>query len=209
MTTEELIKYYQDLLILQYRGKEKARAHIATVVTPIIMDQLPKLIQEAFNVTSAVGPQLDMIGKYVGANRTSRGFNGNVTLNDAEFIQLIQMAIIRNSSGSSLSTIQEFLAQYFPSQITVFDYAFMRMSYFIDNTVTSNLIQVFITEGFLPRPMGVQLSTTVVGPTARLQSFFGFRTYLVAPYHNSPLNTYDDYQLDRPWLSYADGFTGG
>lgn len=173
MTTTELINYYANLLIIEYIGKSKAYATIQAVVKMVIMDQLPLAVQNAFNMDStAVGVQLDILGKYAGVTRNGTSLSGlAITLDDADFFKLIQMAIITNSEGSDLFTIQSLLHNAFPDQIFVFDHKSMRLSYFIDTNVGSqDLLQLFITEGLLPKPMGVQLSTPIFNPTL---TFFG------------------------------------
>ena len=205
MTTQELIDYYADLLILQYLGKPKAYATIQTLVTPVVMDQLPVDVMNAFDLTGsnvAEGVQLDVLGKYVGASRDGYDFSGPVTLDDADFLSLIQIAITSNSAGSSLATIQEFLHQFFPDQILVFDYQNMQMSYLISSAVGSQtLVQFFVKGGWLPRPMAVAVALVIYGPV--INTFFGFRTYLLPAVNSSPFNEYADYQMDRPWLSYS------
>lgn len=192
MTTQDIINYYANLLIIQYKGKPKAYATIQTVVTPVIMDQLPTKVMNAFNLigsSPAVGVQLDVLGKYVGVKRTGVGFNGQITLNDADFLTLIQFAIIRNHAGSDLAEIQALMNQFFPGEVLVFDYSNMHMSYLISSSIGSqNLIQLVVSEGLLPKPMGVALSTTVYTPT--ITSFFGFRTYFLPAFRSSPFNSY-------------------
>ncbi len=207
MSTQSVIDYYAKLLILQYLGKAKAFATIQTLVTPVVMDQLPIDVQNAYNMLGdsiAQGVQLDVIGKYVGVTRTGQGFTSQITLSDADFLIFIQMAIISNSASSSLSAIQDFIHQFFAGQVLVFDYQNMHMSYLISSSVGSqDLIQLLVTEGRLPRPMGVSLSVVIYVPI--IDTFFGFRTYRLPATNSSPFNSYTDYQTDRPWLSYADG----
>lgn len=204
MTTDELIAYYADLLILQYLGQSKAYATIVTLVTPVIMDQLPVAVQNAFEIGTAEGVQLDVLGKYAGVTRSGNGFTGPITLNDADFTSLIKVAIIKNNSGSSLYDIQLLLNQFFPGQLFVFDGADMQISYFMSSMVGSqDLAQLFVTEGILPKPMGVELASLIYLPI--VTGLFGFRTYESDGGPNiSPFNTYADYQMDRPWLSYKD-----
>lgn len=210
MSDEELIAYYAKLLIIQYIGKPKAYAMIQALVTPVIMNQLPLSVQNAFNLTSGVlgpvaeGVQLDVIGKYVGVTRSGFGFNGvAITLSDDDFLILIQMAIIQNNAGSSLATIQDLLHQFFPDQIFVFDHLDMKLSYLINSSLGSfDLIQLFVTEGLLPKPMAVALGAIIYAPV--IDTFFGFGTYEQAAVNNSPFNTYEDYQTDYPWLTYED-----
>lgn len=309
MTTQEIINYYADLLILQYVGKPRAYQTIQTMATPIIMPQttveqivfpsvpvsgtfklvydeeettalnwnasagtiqtalrlltglgsvlvtgsiasqrllvtfvdvtppaldlgitdnslvdvdsaaidpvvasieqtLPLAVQDAFNLIGdnpAVGDQLDILGKYAGVSRIGIGFNGQIiTLTDADFLTLIQMAIVTNNSDASLETIQNLLAEFFPENILVFDYQNMRLSYLISTAIGSlDLVQLFITEGLLPKPLGVQLAITIYTPT--ITDFFGFRTYDLPAVNAKPFNTYDLYNETWPWLSYDDG----
>jgi hypothetical protein len=199
MTDQEIIDYYAELLILQYREKPKAFAHIQTLVTPLVMDQLPKQVEDAFSVENAVGAQLDIIGKYVGVSRT----NGAVSLDDDGFRVFIQLAIIKNSAGSSLAEIQALIYQFFADEIFVFDFKTMRMGYYIDvDAWTDDLATIAIQEDLLPYPMAIQRSSNIYADATTLTTFFGFRTYLSEGYNNSPFNTYDDYQAGRPWLSY-------
>lgn len=180
----------------------------ASVMTCTEVDEtLPLAVQNGFNLLGddlAVGDQLDMLGKYAGVSRTGHGFTTQITLDDTDFISLIRMAIVRNNAGSSLYTIQSMLAQFFPDgQLLVFDYKNMRMSYLVSETVGSQeLVQLFITENLLPKPMGVQLALVIYAPV--ITTFFGFRTYTQAAFNASPFNSYSDYQTDMPWLSYAD-----
>ncbi len=164
MTDQELINYYANLLILQYLGKPNAFATIQALVTMVIMNQLPLTVQSAFNMDgSAVGVQLDVLGKYAGVTRTGYDLQGlPVTLNDSDFFILIKLAIVTNSAESDLNTIQTILNFFFPNEIFVFDHKEMRMSYLIDSSIgTQNLIELFITEGLLPKPMGVQLAAPI------------------------------------------------
>ncbi len=142
----------------------------------------------------AVGAQLDIIGKYQGVDRTGPGFTAQITLDDADFLTLIRMAITVNNAGSSLETIQAFVQQYFAGEMLVFDYANMHMSYLISSAVGS--------QDLLMKPMGVQLSV-IYAPV--VTTFFGFVTYDIPTQINStPFNDYLDYQTDWPWLSYTD-----
>lgn len=203
MSTQDLIIYYANLLILQYIGKPRAYATIQALVQPAIMDQLPIAVQNAFDIDTAVGVQLDVLGKYVGISRNAYDFSGPVTLNDADYRQMIKIKIIQNNSGSSLSQIQAFLAAFFPGVINVYDYQDMSLDYVLQSGIGSQqLAEVFIKSGLLPRPMGVGLRATVYSPTT--DNPFGFRTYGGPAIASSPFNTYDDYELDRPWLTFAD-----
>lgn len=200
-STASLIAYYSDLLILQYRGKTKAPATIAALVKGVIMDQLPVQVQDAFGIDTAVGVQLDVLGKYAGVSRSTYDFSGAVTLDDDDFRTLIKVAIIKNNAGSSLYDIDTLLNGFFPGTLLAFDYANMHMDYLFSAEIGSmQLAEVFVKNGLLPKPMGVLLGALIYAPV--IDEFFGFRTYEVPAALVNGFNTYSDYNEDWPWLSY-------
>lgn len=169
-------------------------------------ETLPLAVQNGFNLLgddTAIGAQLDILGKYAGVTRSGTNLSGNfVTLGDEEFLILIQMAIITNNAGSSLETIQNLLHQFFPGLFQVTDYQNMRLSYLISNTIGgSDLIQLMLVQGLLPKPMGVQLSVTVVPDFTIL---YAFRTYAYATPNGKPFNRYGAWDFTWRWLSYRD-----
>ncbi len=202
MTNTQLAQYYANLLILQYVGKPNAYAVIQLIASVAILNQLPLYIQNAYNVQSAVGPQLDVLGKYVGASRSGYGTNGAITLSDADFLLLIQLAIIKNNSGSSLGTIQSELHAYFGGAILISDSANMQLNYSIANTFgSSNLQNMIVYQGLLPKPAGVGISVTIVPPGQ--SNYFCFSTYsATAPTGTSPFNDYNFYHVNYPWIGY-------
>ncbi len=131
-------------------------------VTPVITEideTLPNAVMNGFNLIGdniAVGAQLDILGKYVGVSRTGQGFTTQITLDDADYLTLIQLAIIKNNSGSSLETIVGLLYQFFGGEIVVYDYQDMVIEYSISSSIGSDgLLQLMVTEGLLPKPMAV------------------------------------------------------
>jgi hypothetical protein len=200
MTTDDIATYYANLLLSQFRQKPKAYAHVKTLATAAIMDQLPTSVLNAFDPATAIGVQLDTIGKYVGVSRNANTLTGPIILSDSDYRQLIKMVIIKNNSGSSLATIQNLLAANFPGQILVSDNQTMGLNYVLVNSLgTANLLQIIVSGGYLPKPMGVQVSATIV--PSHTNPFFGFRTYNAPATNTSPFNNYTFYQLTYPWLS--------
>lgn len=168
---------------------------------------LPLAVLNAYNIigsSTAIGVQLDVIGKYCGVTRKGTSPTGTpISLSDQDFLTLIKIAIIQNSAGSSLASIQSLLAQFFPNAILVFDYANMQMSYLISTTLGSvNLAYMLVNNGLLPSPMGVQVAAVAYAPV--INTFFGFRTYILPGFNISPFNTYLSYNNNSPWLTYAD-----
>lgn len=67
---QDLVSAYQALLIAQYRTKPKAAAEIGIYARTILGDGVFfTALQNAFDLATAVGPQLDILGKYIGLSR--------------------------------------------------------------------------------------------------------------------------------------------
>lgn len=176
------------------------------VVVEELNETLPLSVQNGFDVRpgsqTAVGKQLDVLGKYVGANRIGRGFSTFVNLTDDEYLLLIRAAIGRNYAKSSLADIDNFLATFFPDQIFVYDYGNMRLGYFISpGTLSSNLLQTFIGQGLLPKPMGVKIAPIIYSLSDEL--LFGFNSYSKVNQFASGFNSYSDYSSNVTWLTYG------
>ncbi len=207
MTDQEILIYYSDLLILQYKGKPKATATVQAIVDTVTSGQLPIAIQNAYNLDTAVGAQLDIIGKYAGVSRDGSSFSGPMILEDEDYRKIIKLKIIKNNSGSSLSDIQDLLALYFEGQIKVFDYKDMSMSYYVSASFGSQqLVEFFINKGLLPVPMAVGLGSTIYHQDLE---FFSFSTYREGTPAEFPFNEYTDQHDEWPWLTYAYAINSG
>lgn len=66
---ETSIEYYKDLLLYQYINQPKARETIGLLVQQALVDLLPKELNLAFDLDTAVGSQLDILGEYIGFDR--------------------------------------------------------------------------------------------------------------------------------------------
>jgi hypothetical protein len=63
------IEYYKDLLLYQYINAPNARAVTGLLCSQAIADLVPISVRDAFDIETATGPQLDIIGEYVGVSR--------------------------------------------------------------------------------------------------------------------------------------------
>lgn len=70
---KQLEDYYANLLIVQYNGKPKAAATIKMLVRLIWTNMILLQIRDSFDWKTAVGKQLDIIGKWVGIDRFYKG----------------------------------------------------------------------------------------------------------------------------------------
>ena len=66
--------YYADLLIIQYRHKPKARATVKLGADLYLADGLVFELNNVLDIDTAVGAQLDLIGKILGISRNISGF---------------------------------------------------------------------------------------------------------------------------------------
>jgi Protein of unknown function (DUF2612) len=63
------LDYYQSLMAAQYRDLPRASAQIRNFVAQAAADAFLYQLADAFNLDTAIGAQLDIIGKYVGVTR--------------------------------------------------------------------------------------------------------------------------------------------
>lgn len=63
------VEWYVDRLILQYRTKPKARGMVAILAKQLMADDLASTLAFSFSLDTAIGVQLDVLGKYIGVNR--------------------------------------------------------------------------------------------------------------------------------------------
>jgi hypothetical protein len=240
-TLTQYLDYYQSLMAYQYRGLPRASETIRNYVAQAVAGNFLETLNTAFNLETAVGPQLDTIGKYVGvgrqtavpidtpyfgfwdytetipANQNPNGFydyalgpsgsaepynvpldttqtisaptlffsaqidgellvdepfiqsqfvyaefysylnssSSSTTLSDGQYRFLIKLQISLNYSDNTLYTIQQYLAQYFPGQITVIDNKDMTLVYTVSTAVP---LPIDIIKNYLPKPMGVGLT---------------------------------------------------
>lgn len=78
LEVENVKEYYANLLILQYRNKQKARDTIKLGAGIYLGDGLLFELNDILNIDTAQGAQLDLIGKILGCPRNIYGFNPDV-----------------------------------------------------------------------------------------------------------------------------------
>lgn len=164
-------EYYSNLLILQYNGKPKAKATIEAT-TSLLPDQLILDVINGFNIETAQGKQLDILGKYVGVDRFYVENNQSQLLSDEDYRILIKLKAICNTSNLSEKAIENSLYSFFGNTIRMDTTENMEMTYFVPLHKTA-IIQAAIQKGVLPRPMGVRCSYIIEYD----KKFYGFCTY--------------------------------
>ena len=193
------IEYYKDLILYQYINFPKARATIDLLVRQGLVDFLPLEVNDAFDLDSAVGSQLDILGEYIGFDRvvitpivrtymkfddaenlagTTWGFTdldnatvnasvslysyvdalgSSTSLSDDEFRTLLKLKVTTNMSSNTLKSIADILYGFFSTDLIFLDHLDMTASYAAKNTI-ARLASIALQEGFLPKPMGVDIA---------------------------------------------------
>lgn len=191
----EYTDYYADLLIIQYKTQPKARATISSLTAQVIADGILLDVINGFDIDTAQGKQLDILGKYIGLSRNvkkSIGSPATVILTDEQYRLLLQLKLICNTSYSSTSEIRKALFQLFPNDIRVFDNRTMTIEYQLSQRF-DGLEQVIIAEELLPFPMGLGFNIIIVPDLLKLYGYYSYDGL-----NNNP----------NGYSSYTDGFRG-
>ncbi len=73
MIDQSILQFYADLLIVQYNGKDKASRTIKLLANQAACDGLAQEEATTFNLDTAIGAQLDILGRIVGVPRNVQG----------------------------------------------------------------------------------------------------------------------------------------
>ena len=192
--TEQYETYYADQLPAQYRTFPNARATIKALADLAIMPQagnyltdqnfvpltdengnyltdqspgeiMPLALLNAFDVTTAVGQQLQYLAQLVGCSNSGYNLSGQfVKLSDNQFRILIIAKGAYNRLRGTTPAIQNFISTYFSGILRVSDDLNMQMTYtYLVSLGSLPWSELFITQGFLPRPLGVNMGPLVLG----------------------------------------------
>ena len=194
MTT--LQDYYANLLIIQYNGLPKASQTIRLLTEVASGDEILNQLPEAFDVDTAVGAQLDLIGQFVGADRYG--------LSDDEYRILIKFKIIVNNIDASMKSIDDAIFNTFGTSIVVSNNKDMTMTYIIE-PLYKNVVEAAYKLGFLPVPLavGVNVILMVLNPDL----IFGFKRGMLET--NAIGFSTKDKKRQATWLTKDKILTGG
>ena len=164
----DLLQYYSDLLILQYHDKPKAIATIQLFVKQFIADGLFMDILNSYDLDTAVGVQLDRLGKLVGCPRYVVGVG---VLTDDEYRLLIKFKIVLNSLSAKEKNIDDSLFANFQTDFIAINEKNMSMSFVVAEDL-NRVLQAVLQLSYLPLPLGVGLSNLIQVPDPI--NIFGF-----------------------------------
>jgi hypothetical protein len=165
---DDLEAYYKNLLIKQYH-QPRAQETIGGLARSLACDLIFSQIRDGFNIDTAVGAQLDILAKYVGAIRTPTGVP---PLSDADLRFLIKMKIIQNVTNNSLKSIDDYMDKFFGqfgTNVVLSDNLDMTLT-FSFSIFFSQVMTLALATNSLPRPMGVAI---ILSPTSNPNGEFG------------------------------------
>lgn len=170
--TFDYASYLSNLLIIQYHNKPKATETIKALGRLFPLDLILK-VRDAFDIETATGKALDILGKYLGVSRWYYDENGEqIRLNDTEFRILIKFKAISNTSNASHQAIDQAFYDFFGTRVRATSDGNMKMTIFVPRDA-ERVIEAAVQQKALPTPLGVEANKIVVQD----KRFFGFVNY--------------------------------
>ena len=171
-------KYLANLLIIQYNNKPKAKSTIEAL-GDMFPDELILSVRDGFNLETANGKQLDILSKYIGAERGYTNSNNQKSvLTDEEFRILLKLNIIINTGMATLYGLENSLYNLFGTGIRVVEgkdsggNPNMTLTYYIRSD-WENIGLAAVQQNILPHPTGVGYTYNL----SALTKYFGFVDY--------------------------------
>lgn len=157
--------YYLSLLTSEYQLSNNILDWLAETLDPLAdLTACAATFSAAFDLASAAGPQLDILGQIVGQSRTV-GFQPSndvsPTLDDTTYRLLLNARIAQNNWDGTIDGLQAVWMNLFPGgKITISDSQNMTVNIILSGAFTS-IIQDLIMNGYIvPRPEGVLYNYT-------------------------------------------------
>lgn len=170
------LSYYLSLFTSQYKMSANLNAWQTALMTPL--DDLTNCLQTfniSYDIDNALGSQLDVLGKILGASRTVPFQpSGGVSpvLDDDDYRLLLYATQVKDTWDGTMASIYQAWQFIFPNGLLgIHDNQNMTASITTSGAFTS-IEQDLITKGYIvPRPEGVQYNASGGGITTGL---FGF-----------------------------------
>jgi len=150
---DNLVDYYQNLLIMQYHDLPRAMDTIGDVSRETLSDMVWKAVRDCFDYQTAIGIQLDILGRYVGALRKTEDSSD---LSDSDLRFLIKMKAIKNSTDNSMKSIDDYMWQFFGNTVNVVNNGDMSMTYQF-SAFHASIMNFAEQTDSLPRPLSVAI----------------------------------------------------
>lgn len=169
-------KRYSKLLIIQYQNDFNRK--FIEIITRLFIEQVNNIVLKFkvnFNLNTAEGIQLDLIGALVGL---PRDLNRGTIVNDTIYRFLLYLKILKNSVAYNNLDFKDFFYYFFTDKVIFVDNHNMSVDFFI-NDVEPEIVDILVSDKdeFLPAPAGVRIE--VIKPlTEKLFCFLDIKNII-------------------------------
>lgn len=167
MIDEELVEFYQGLLIKQYYNQENADSEIGVMAESWSkVFTLFKSFTEEFDIDIATGDRLDKIGKIVVLRRENLPA---AYQNDDSYRKMLKGKIAVNNSSAFIASderlsIQDVVDLIFGGKVIARDNKNMSISIILEPDIDIGLVNTMIALDLIPRGQGVQIIPEIGNP---------------------------------------------
>ena len=173
---DELLDGYRKLLTSEYKTRPKLTAWLLWLLSEGLTYR--NTIQEfldAFQLDTAVGAQLDVIGRIIGVNRLLSFYpigGESPVMDDDTYRLVIKAAIVRNYWKGTLDELYEAWEVLFPEvTIQIQDNQDMTFNVVIVGAFTSLMRELIVNGYIVPKPEGVRINIMTITDTTGLPLF--------------------------------------
>lgn len=168
--TEQML-YAIGMLIRQYQNKPRASKLVGWIAQYIFsFINFALTIQNGYNLITAVGTQLDILGKYIGVDRNYVYNEVASVLSDDSYRVLLYLQIAFNNSNLSFESISTILYSFFGGLITIGTSGDMELTFYIvdqgTNQVLIDAINAAINKQIFVASLGIKvqiINSTLIG----------------------------------------------
>jgi hypothetical protein len=156
---EILLNYYENLLIMQYHALPKATATVRALIRILLTDgMIAQKVRDAFDLYTAVGRQLDILGCAIGVDRNVDFNTGNpdnnFALEDEDYRNLLKIKIILNNTNLTHRLLTDSLFALFGEKIIKYNNYNMSVTY-IATEEYKIIFKSLLSKNIAPAPSGV------------------------------------------------------
>lgn len=154
---------YLELITSEYKGKPNFTAFLTAFLDKAEdVYSCGKNITSAFDIDTAVGVQLDTLGKILGVDRklSFEPTNGESTMNDDYYRMCLKAAIAKNTWKGTRTSLEEMLEWAFPDSVFIVnDNQDMSMDVvYVTGSTDQYLLELLQNGYIIPKPEGVNIN---------------------------------------------------
>lgn len=171
------LEFYTTLITSEHADKPKFKAWVEVLLKPLIDSmELNESIKYAFDLNTAKGVQLDILGKILGVDRrvNFEPTDGSSSLlSDDNYRIILKAKIIKNQWKGTISNFYSFWKVLFKDTLSIFIIDNQDMdpvAVVWDNQITQIVQDLLENHYIIPKPAGLGLTVRRVDPS----TLFGF-----------------------------------